>query len=133
MSEPRTINIRPTWQEAMQILIAALEHGTGEGRDAARKELHRAAGILDALAADRADRLDVFDVIANHPDGSAYGITFSNQQAANEYARRMIAAGYEDCAVLPITARETSAAGIAEAADYFGDASLRQRGSHAHD
>ena len=46
-TEPRTVNLAPTWRKAMAIYIAALEHGTGEGREAARAELMRVADILD--------------------------------------------------------------------------------------
>lgn len=48
----RYIDITPTWREAAQIIAAALEHGTGKGKEAARAELFRMAEIMDRLAAD---------------------------------------------------------------------------------
>lgn len=49
---PRTISLRMTWKAAAQIIAAALEHGTDEGRSAARAELFRMAAILDQQNAD---------------------------------------------------------------------------------
>ena len=51
-TEPRTVNLAPTWRAAMSIYIAALENGTGAGREAARAELMRVADILDQQNAD---------------------------------------------------------------------------------
>lgn len=45
----RFIDLTPTWQEAAAIIAAALEGGTGTGRDMARAELFRMAAILDDL------------------------------------------------------------------------------------
>lgn len=45
----RTIDMRMTWRMAAQIIAAALENGTGAGREAARAELFRMAEILDAM------------------------------------------------------------------------------------
>lgn len=47
--EPRTIDLTPTWPEAARIIAAALENGTGQGRDAARSELFRMAQIIEHL------------------------------------------------------------------------------------
>lgn len=44
-----TIEYHMTWSAAAQIIAAALENGTGAGRDAARAELFRMASILDAM------------------------------------------------------------------------------------
>jgi hypothetical protein len=44
----RTIKMEMTWTAAAQIIAAALENGTGEGREAARAELMRMALILDS-------------------------------------------------------------------------------------
>lgn len=49
----RFIDLTPTWQEAAAIIAAALEGGTGTGRDMARAELFRMAAILDDLKADQ--------------------------------------------------------------------------------
>ena len=49
----RYIDLTPTWREAALIIAAALENGTGKGRDAARQELFRMAEILDQLIAER--------------------------------------------------------------------------------
>jgi len=44
-----TINMRMTWRQAAQMIAAALEYGTGEGKANARAELFRMAAILDQL------------------------------------------------------------------------------------
>lgn len=49
----RFIDLTPTWQEAATIIAAALENGTGEGREMARAELFRMAAILDGLKANQ--------------------------------------------------------------------------------
>lgn len=46
---PRTVRIDMTWKNAAQIIAAALENGTAQGRDAARAELFRMADLLDEL------------------------------------------------------------------------------------
>lgn len=45
----RFIDLTPTWREAATIIAAALENGTGKGREAARDELFRMATILDQI------------------------------------------------------------------------------------
>lgn len=52
----RTIDLTPTWPQAARIIAAALENGTGEGRDMARAELFRMADLLANLQADTAAR-----------------------------------------------------------------------------
>jgi hypothetical protein len=49
----RTISLRMNWGTAAQIIAAALENGTAEGREAARAELFRMAEILDQLTSER--------------------------------------------------------------------------------
>lgn len=49
----RFIDLTPTWSEAAAIIAAALESGTGTGREAARAELFRMAAILDDLKAEK--------------------------------------------------------------------------------
>jgi len=49
----RTIKMEMTWKMAAQIIAAALENGTGAGREAARAELFRMAELLDAMNAER--------------------------------------------------------------------------------
>lgn len=47
--KPLTVDLAPTWPEAMEILIAVLEDGTEIGKREARAELRRlAAGQVDA-------------------------------------------------------------------------------------
>jgi hypothetical protein len=43
----RTIDLAPSWQEVLPILLAAVEDGTAEGRKIARKELARMAEAAD--------------------------------------------------------------------------------------
>ena len=43
----RSLNITPTWNAAMQILIAVLEDGTEKGKTEARIELMRLADLID--------------------------------------------------------------------------------------
>lgn len=126
MTEPRTINIAPTWQQAMTIYIAALEQGTGDGREAARKELQRVAGILDSLAKQDRQPRGVFEVITDAPGKPAYGITFGTADAAQTYSERMTAAGYTD-ATCAVTICDSAADGLAEAAQFYGDDTLLQK------
>jgi hypothetical protein len=49
----RFIDLTPTWKEAAAIIAAALEGGTGTGREMARAELFRMAAILDGLKAEQ--------------------------------------------------------------------------------
>jgi hypothetical protein len=43
----RTVDITPSWQAVMRILIAALEDGTPKGKAAAKEELFRLAKLVD--------------------------------------------------------------------------------------
>lgn len=51
----RKIEMKITWAMAAPIYIAALENGTGKGKEAARAEIMRMAQTLDALAVDQTD------------------------------------------------------------------------------
>lgn len=44
----RTVDLTPTWAGLMPALIAALQHGTGEGPAIAAAELTRLAGLVDS-------------------------------------------------------------------------------------
>jgi hypothetical protein len=44
----RTIQMKMTWETAVEIYIAALENGTEKGKDAAREEFRHMARMLDA-------------------------------------------------------------------------------------
>ena len=44
----QTIDLTPTWQQAMPLLIRVLENGTDQGKRAAREELMRLAKMVDA-------------------------------------------------------------------------------------
>ena len=47
-AKPPTVDLTPTWPQAMEILIAVLENGTPVGKMEARAELRRiAAGQVD--------------------------------------------------------------------------------------
>lgn len=46
----RYIDMTPTWPQAVEILIAALEDGTETGKAASRAELRRMAQILERIA-----------------------------------------------------------------------------------
>lgn len=118
----RTIDMTPTWPQAARIIAAALENGTGAGREAARAELFRMADILDQLHQAPAPAL--FEVITSRA-GRAFGQTFNNEADATAYADAMRAAGY---AVDPFPAFEavSLADALDIAADHYGDASLTQ-------
>lgn len=45
------VDMTPTWEAATRIYIEVLEHGTEEGKQAAREELIRLAQQYDALTA----------------------------------------------------------------------------------
>ena len=46
----KTIDITPTWEAVLPLLLAAFEDGTPEGRRMAREELRRMASIADLAA-----------------------------------------------------------------------------------
>ena len=48
------IDLTPTWEAATRIYIEVLEHGTEEGKQAAREELIRLAQQYDAMTAQEA-------------------------------------------------------------------------------
>lgn len=43
------IDLTPSWRETAQIIAVALENGTEEGKELARRELYRMASTLDKL------------------------------------------------------------------------------------
>lgn len=92
----RFIDLTPTWQEAAAIIAAALENGTGTGREMARAELFRMAAILDDLKTDQENgkAVDLWEVISTNADGAAFGQTFHSEQTAAAYTRTMQAKGY---------------------------------------
>lgn len=47
-----SIDMTPTWEQAMGLLAVILENGTNEGKAMAREELRRAGLLLDGLAAE---------------------------------------------------------------------------------
>lgn len=44
-----TIDITPTWSSLIPVIVAAIQHGTPKGRDAAIVELKRLAKFVDDL------------------------------------------------------------------------------------
>ena len=43
------VQLVPSWQAAAELIIISIEHGTGEGKKAAKEELRRMAMILDEM------------------------------------------------------------------------------------
>lgn len=118
----RTIDISMNWHTAAQIIAAALENGTGAGKQAARAELGRMAAILDSMA-DQQSAL--FEVIAHSATtGAAFGQTFEAQSMADSYAQTMQAKGYivdDYPAFCPVS---NAAEALAQARAFFNDESL---------
>lgn len=55
--EIATVNLTPTWQSILPMLIAVIESpATEEGRKIAKEELHRMACIADAYVAERGQK-----------------------------------------------------------------------------
>lgn len=50
------VDMTPTWQESIAMLIAVLENGDAKGKKMARDELLRAGRVLDMLVAERGER-----------------------------------------------------------------------------
>jgi len=128
------IDLTPTWPEAARIIAAALENGTGTGREMARAELFRMAAILDSLQQTQSDQTPpsddkpqgLFEVIARSGRGAAFGQTFTEESTADSYAERLRAEGYE---IDPYPAYDTQsdlATALETAADFFKDRSLTQ-------
>lgn len=119
---PRTIDLTPTWRQAAQIIAAALECGTGAGRDAARAELFRMGELLDQLNAERAelDRPPArFDVIAG-PSGAraAFGQSFATEADALAYAAAMRGHGFDVDTLPPVEALSVADALLYAAGHY---------------
>lgn len=114
----RTINLTPTWGEAARIIAAALENGTGEGRDMARQELFRMAELLEQFAQQQAEQPDLYEVIA-HDNGAAFGLTFTNPKDADAYAKAMLKEGRTVDPYYPYSPESTLEAALASADDFF--------------
>jgi hypothetical protein len=126
MTEPRTIQMDMTWSYAAKIIAAALENGTGKGRDAARAELFRMAELLDQLRDQQTGQTDLYEVIASDPESrkAAYGVTFTDEATATAYADRLENCGY---AIDPFPAYQPEpslAAALASAGSHFQDPRL---------
>lgn len=91
----RYIDLTPTWPEAARIIAAALENGTGKGREAARAELFRMADLLAHFA--DADRRYIVARASSH--------AWQQDQPPRFY--RLAAPGFE-----PFTAADDSAAAL---------------------
>lgn len=133
MTEPRTIQMDMTWKIAAQIIAAALENGTGTGRDAARAELFRMADLLDELhSAQQADRKEassaatLYEVITSNPESrqAAFGVTFTNEATATAYAERMEHHGYAADPFPAYSPEPSIAAALQSAANHFKDPRL---------
>lgn len=129
----RYIEMQMTWTVAAQIIAAALENGTGEGREAARSELFRMAKILDNLRpeqlAGEPDIANVWEVIAEPKNGEQppFGQTFFDEAQAARYARAMRRAGYSADLSPAFTAMPTSEAALKQAAIFYDDTRLMER------
>ena len=53
----RTIDMTPTWEQAVRIYLLVLEDGEEKGKEMAREELMRLARNYDALVADMAQEM----------------------------------------------------------------------------
>ena len=47
----KTIDVTPTWESIVEVLMLALTNGTENGREIAREELRRMAKIADKFVA----------------------------------------------------------------------------------
>lgn len=65
----------------------------------------------------------LFEVIADHPTSraGAFGMTFTNEGTADEYARRMNAAGYNAEVSPEFLTEATLEAALQSAAEHFAD------------
>jgi hypothetical protein len=123
MTKGKRISLIPTWQEAATIIAAALENGTGKGRDMARAELFRMASILDDL---KTSETELFEVIAKSANGPAFGVTFTEKATADSYAERLTSRGYEIDPYPAYTAQTDLGQALAQAAEISGDEGLTQ-------
>lgn len=69
------------------------------------------------------EAVTLFEVIADHPTSraGAFGMTFTDEGTAAEYARRMNAAGYNAEVSPEFTTEATLEAALRNAAEYFKD------------
>jgi len=127
----RTISFKMDWKTAVEILLAALEDGTGDGKRAARKEVRRMAEILDSSTAEdegQAQRTSLYEVIADHTDHgtAAYGVTFTDAATAEEYAETMRRLGYTVGPWPEYTTEPSLAAALDSARRFFEDDRIPQ-------
>jgi len=52
----KTIDVTPTWEQILPVLLMTIENGTGRGRKVAIEELTRMAQIADAYVAQSKER-----------------------------------------------------------------------------
>lgn len=57
----RTVDMTPTWEQSLSLLLVVFENGTPEGRAEAKKEILRAGRILDHIRKEASDVKDGLD------------------------------------------------------------------------
>lgn len=63
MKTTGTIDLTPTWESAMPLLLIVLEDGTAEGKKAAREELMRLARDVDKANAYLAKERPILEAV----------------------------------------------------------------------
>jgi hypothetical protein len=124
MTNGRYIDMTPTWPEAARIIAAALENGTGAGRDAARAELFRMADVLHTLNTRQPEGISLWEVITEASTGQPFGMTFTDEATATDYANAMKAAEYSANVSLPFKTQPTLDEAMDVAATFYGHPEL---------
>lgn len=93
-TETKTIKVDITWRAAARIYIEGLEHGTPEGKQAAREGIMEMADKLDALKAERESAIDM-DKIAGDASDAADALHTSATRDARKVNCRIYSRGFE--------------------------------------
>lgn len=93
-----TVDVTPTWPEAAQILLAGIEHGTGEGKRIAREEIMRMAEIAQKYVdlQGTTTMKKGTRVFMSAPGFEGEGVTIENEAGVIDSYRRVIRVRWSD-------------------------------------
>ena len=93
-----TVDVTPAWPAAAQILLAAIEHGTGEGKRIAREEIMRMAEIAQKYVDLQGPTTmkKGTRVFMSAPGFEGEGVTIENEAGVIDSYRRVIRVRWSD-------------------------------------
>ena len=104
-TQVRTVDMTPTWPEALLMARAVIENGTDEGKALAWTEIERMAAIAqqavdsdkaaDAKASEANKAVSLFEVLVFEETGRTFGATFHDSWTAQRFAGEMRRKGFD--------------------------------------